>query len=162
MVMTYDFFGAWAASGPTAPHSPLNSYSGIPIAGFHSDGAIQKLKGKGVPGSKLLLGVPFYGRGWNGVSQSAPGGSATGPAPGTYEQGIEDYKVLRNSCPATGTVAGTAYARCGSQWWSYDTTATIGGKMNYVENQGLGGAFFWELSGDTSGGELITAISNGL
>jgi chitinase len=162
MVMTYDFFGAWAATGPTAPHSPLNSYSGIPIAGFHSDGAIQKLKGKGVPASKLLLGVPFYGRGWTGVSQSTPGGSATGPAPGTYEQGIEDYKVLRNSCPATGTVAGTAYARCGSQWWSYDTPATIGGKMTYLRNQGLGGAFFWELSGDTSGGELITAIRNGL
>jgi chitinase len=162
MVMTYDFFGAWAAGGPTAPHSPLNSYSGIPIAGFHGDAAIQNLKGKGVPSSKLLLGVPFYGRGWNGVSQSTPGGSASGPAPGTYEQGIEDYKVLRNSCPATGTVAGTAYARCGSQWWSYDTPATIGGKMGYVNNQGLGGAFFWELSGDTSGGELITAISNGL
>jgi chitinase len=159
MVMTYDFFGAWAATGPTAPHSPLNSYSGIPVPGFYGDAAIQKLKSKGVPASKLLLGVPFYGRGWTGVSQSAPGGSATGPAPGTYEQGIEDYKVLRNGCPATGTVAGTAYARCGSQWWSYDTPATIGGKMNYVEDQGLGGAFFWELSGDTSGGELITAMS---
>lgn len=162
MVMTYDFFGAWAASGPTAPHSPLHSYSGIPIAGFHGDAAIQKLKSKGIPGSKLLLGVPFYGRGWTGVSQSTPGGSATGPAPGAFEAGVNDYKVLRNSCPATGTVAGTAYARCGSQWWSYDTPATIGGKMDYVENQGLGGTFFWELSGDTSGGELITAISNGL
>lgn len=31
-VMTYDFFGAWAAQGPTAPHSPLTSYAGIPQA----------------------------------------------------------------------------------------------------------------------------------
>ena len=29
-MMTYDFFGAWDAHGPTAPHSPLTSYSGIP------------------------------------------------------------------------------------------------------------------------------------
>jgi chitinase len=161
-VMTYDFFGAWAAQGPTAPHSPLNSYAGIPTAGFNADAAIQKLKSKGVASSKLLLGIGFYGRGWTGVSQSAPGGSASGPAPGTYEQGIEDYKVLKGRCPASGTVAGTAYAFCGGQWWSYDTPSTIGGKMTYTRNQGLGGAFFWELSGDTSNGELITAMRNGL
>jgi chitinase len=161
-VMTYDFFGAWDPDGPTAPHSPLTSYSGIPIPGFYSDAAIHKLKNKAIPAGKLLLGIGFYGRGWTGVTQSAPGGSAAGPAPGTYEQGVEDYKVLKGRCPATGTVAGTAYAYCAGQWWSYDTPATIGGKMSYAHNQGLGGAFFWELSGDTGGGELITAIKNGL
>ncbi|MEU6999991.1 glycosyl hydrolase family 18 protein [Nonomuraea sp. NPDC046570] len=161
-VMTYDFFGAWAAQGPTAPHSPLTTYNDIPIAGFYSDNAIQKLKSKGVPASKLLLGIGFYGRGWTGVTQSAPGGTATGPAPGTYEQGNEDYKVLKTRCPANGTIAGTAYAHCGNQWWSYDTPSTINGKMGYAKSQGLGGSFFWELSGDTSNGELITAIKSGL
>jgi chitinase len=34
--------------------------------------------------------------------------------------------------------------------------------MGYAKSQGLGGAFFWELSGDTSGGELITAMRGGL
>ncbi|ALC20820.1 glycosyl hydrolase family 18 protein [Streptomyces pristinaespiralis] len=161
-VMTYDFFGAWAAKGPTAPHSPLTSYSGIPQAGFNSAEAIAKFKAKGVPAKKLLLGIGFYGRGWTGVTQSAPGGTATGPAAGTYEQGIEDYKVLRNSCPATGTIAGTAYAHCGTNWWSYDTPATVTSKMNWANNQGLGGAFFWEFSGDTSNGELVGAINSGL
>ncbi|QHT58134.1 chitinase [Cellulomonas sp. H30R-01] len=162
MPMTYDYFGAFNPQGPTAPHSPLTSYPGIPQAGFNSADAVAKLKAKGVPSSKILLGIGFYGRGWNGVSQTAPGGSATGPAPGTYEQGIEDYKVLKNRCPATGTVGGTAYAKCGSEWWSYDTPSTINGKMSWAKSQGLGGAFFWELSGDTTNGELITAINNGL
>ncbi|MBO3681973.1 glycoside hydrolase family 18 protein [Streptomyces sp. NEAU-YJ-81] len=157
--MTYDFFGAWAAQGPTAPHSPLNSYNGIPQQGFDTDAAITKLKGAGIPASKLLLGIGFYGRGWSGVTQDTPGGTATGAAPGTYEAGIEDYKVLKNSCPATGTVAGTAYAHCGNQWWSYDTPATIAGKMNFKQQQGLGGTFFWELSGDTTNGELIKSIN---
>ncbi|MEU1279177.1 glycoside hydrolase family 18 chitinase [Streptomyces sp. NPDC005805] len=161
-VMTYDFFGAWAAQGPTAPHSPLTAYSGIPQAGFNSAEAIAKFKAKGVPAKKLLLGIGFYGRGWTGVTQSAPGGTATGPAAGTYEQGIEDYKVLKNSCPANGTIAGTAYAHCGTNWWSYDTPATIGSKMGWANNQGLGGAFFWEFSGDTSNGELVSAINSGL
>ncbi|MEV6172270.1 glycoside hydrolase family 18 protein [Streptomyces sp. NPDC051954] len=157
--MTYDFFGAWDAAGPTAPHSPLTSYTGIPKADFHSSATIAKLKGLGIPASKLLLGIGFYGRGWTGVTQSEPGGTATGPAAGTYEQGIEDYKVLRTSCPATGTVGGTAYAKCGSNWWSYDTPATIATKMTYKDQQGLGGTFFWELSGDTANGELINAIN---
>ncbi|MFC3500480.1 glycosyl hydrolase family 18 protein [Micromonospora krabiensis] len=162
MPMTYDYFGAFAPQGPTAPHSPLTSYSGIPQQGFWSDAAIQKLKSKGIPANKLLLGIGFYGRGWTGVTQAAPGGSATGAAPGTYEAGIEDYKVLKSTCPATGTVGGTAYAKCGSNWWSYDTPSTINGKMTYAKNQGLGGAFFWELSGDTTNGELIGAVKGGL
>ncbi|GGX08470.1 glycoside hydrolase family 18 protein [Streptomyces lomondensis] len=156
--MTYDFFGAWDATGPTAPHSPLTSYSGIPKADNHSSATIAKLKGLGIPASKLLLGIGFYGRGWTGVTQAAPGGTATGPAAGTYEQGIDDYKVLKAKCPATGTVAGTAYAKCGGDWWSYDTPATIATKTNYKNQQGLGGTFFWELSGDTTNGELIKAI----
>ncbi|GHA89990.1 chitinase [Streptomyces tendae] len=156
--MTYDFFGAWDATGPTAPHSPLTSYAGIPKEDFHTSATIAKLKGLGIPSSKLLLGLGFYGRGWTGVTQSEPGGTATGPAKGTYENGIEDYKVLKTSCPATGTVGGTAYAKCGSDWWSYDTPQTIATKMAYKNEQGLGGTFFWELSGDTASGELIKAI----
>ncbi|MFF5449939.1 glycosyl hydrolase family 18 protein [Streptomyces sp. NPDC012950] len=161
-VMTYDFFGAWNAKGPTAPHSPLTSYSGIPQAGFNSADAIAKFKAKGVPAKKLLLGIGFYGRGWTGVTQSAPGGTATGAAPGTYEAGIEDYKVLKSTCPSTGTIAGTAYAHCGTNWWSYDTPATVTSKMGWAKSQGLGGAFFWEFSGDTTNGELVGAINTGL
>ncbi|MFF1688684.1 MULTISPECIES: glycoside hydrolase family 18 protein [unclassified Streptomyces] len=157
--MTYDYFGAWDAQGPTAPHSPLTSYSGIPKAGYNTDATITKLKGLGVPASKLLLGIGFYGRGWTGVTQAAPGGTATGPAPGKYEQGIDDYKELKSKCPATGTVGGTAYAYCGNNWWSYDTPATIAGKMDYKNQQGLGGTFLWELSGDTTNGELIKSVN---
>ncbi|WP_436996148.1 glycosyl hydrolase family 18 protein [Streptomyces sp. enrichment culture] len=161
-VMTYDFFGAWEAKGPTAPHSPLTTYPGIPQSGFTSAEAIAKLKAKGVPAKKLLLGIGFYGRGWTGVTQKEPGGTATGPAAGTYEQGIEDYKVLKNTCPANGTVAGTAYAHCGTNWWSYDTPATVKSKMAWAKGQGLGGAFYWEFSGDTANGELATAVHSGL
>lgn len=162
MPMTYDYFGAFNPQGPTAPHSPLTSYAGIPQAGFNAEAAVNKLIAKGIPANKILLGVGFYGRGWTGVTQSAPGGSATGAAPGTYEAGIEDYKVLKNRCPATGTVGGTAYAVCGNEWWSYDTPATIATKTAWAKSKGLGGAFFWELSGDTSNGELISALKSGI
>src|SRR5699024_2271599 len=86
----------------------------------------------------------------------------TGPAHGTFEDGIEDYKVLKDKCPPTGEACGTAYAFCDGEWWGYDTPDTISGKMGFARDEGLAGAFFWELSGDTSDGELISAIHDGL
>jgi len=167
--MTYDYFGTAGDDGagagddgPTAPHSPLTAYPGIPRAAATTDAAITKLLSLGVPADKVLLGVGFYGRGWTGVSASAPGGDASGPADGRYETGIEDYRVLRDKCPATGTAGGTAYAHCGEQWWGYDTPDTIRAKMAYARGRSLGGAFAWELSGDTRSADLVTAMSEGL
>jgi chitinase len=170
--MTYDYFGTAGddggnggddgGTGPTAPHSPLRAYDGIPRTASTADATVGKLLALRVPARKVLLGVGFYGRGWVGVSAAAPGGDATGPAAGTYEKGIEDYRVLRDRCPPTGTIGGTAYARCGNQWWGYDTPETIKTKMAYARSRSLGGAFAWELSGDTRSADLLTAMSDGL
>ena len=162
MPMTYDFFGAWDAKGPTAPHSPLTSYPRMPIAGYDTSSTITKLKGMGIPANKILLGIGFYGRGWTGVTQAAPGGTATGPAAASTEAGIEDYKVLKKTCPATGSIGGTSYGFCNGNWWGYDTPSDVINKMNYAKQQGLGGAFVWELSGDTANGEMMSAIRTGL
>ncbi|MGD8176166.1 glycoside hydrolase family 18 protein [Marinimicrobium sp. ARAG 43.8] len=155
MLMTYDYFGGWAEHGPTAPHSALFDFDALPLEGRYGDASVQQLKNLGVPDDKILLGLGFYGRGWTGVNQSAPGGKATGVA----SEALSDYRLLKDNCPATGTVGGVAYAHCGDQWWSYDTPATIAHKMDYVRQQKLGGTFFWELSGDTTDGELIRAIA---
>jgi chitinase len=165
--MTYDFFGTAGDAGdgdpgPTAPHSPLTAYPGIPRAESTGDATVSKLLELGVPAGKILLGIGFYGRGWSGVTGKEPGGSATAPAPGTYEKGIEDYRVLAVRCPPTGTAGGTSYASCGDQWWSYDTPETIKTKMAYARGKSLGGAFAWELSGDTTGADLLSAMVAGL
>lgn len=160
--MTYDFFGTGDTPGPTAPHSPLTAYPGIPRETATTDAAVRELIGLGVPGEKVLLGVGFYGRGWTGVTTAAPGGHASGAAAGSHEKGIEDYDVLRSTCPPTGTAGGTAYALCRGQWWSYDTPETIKTKMAYARSTGLAGAFAWELSGDTPDARLVTAMADGL
>jgi chitinase len=162
MAMTYDYFGTGGTAGPTAAHSALTAYPGIPRETATADTTIRTLLRTGIPAGKILLGIGFYGRGWTGVGGAAPGGAAAGPAPGSYEKGLEDYNVLAAACPPTGTVGGTAYAHCGEQWWSYDTPATIAGKMAYARKHGLGGAFCWELSGDTADGALISAVAAGL
>lgn len=161
MVMTYDYFGPFETNdnGPTAPLTPLYSYEGIPVKGLHGHKAIQKLKRAGIPSRKLLLGIPFYRRGWTGVSQLAPGGSASGPAPAA-EPGIEKYKILKETCAPTGLVAGTSYSYCSSNWWSYDTPETVRLKVAYAVRENLGGIFSWELSGDTDDAELLREMAN--
>ncbi|WP_250028975.1 glycoside hydrolase family 18 protein [Paractinoplanes maris] len=164
--MTYDYSGAGgddpAKAQKTAPHSPLTTYPGIARETANTSATVDELLGLGVPASKVLLGIGFYGRGWTGVSAAEPGGDASGPAAGRYEKGLEDYQVLIRRCPPTGVVAGTAYAFCGSQWWSYDTPGTIRTKMAYARSKALGGAFVWELSGDTPQSDLLTAVADGL
>ncbi|GAA2649016.1 glycoside hydrolase family 18 protein [Paractinoplanes durhamensis] len=159
--MTYDYFGTDGAK-KTAPHSPLSAYPGIPRDTATTTATVDELLGLGVPAAKVLLGIGFYGRGWTGVDAAAPGGPASGPADGRFEKGIEDYEVLATRCPPTGTIGGTAYAHCGNQWWSYDTPTTIKAKMAYARSRSLGGAFAWELSGDTPRADLLGAVVSGL
>ncbi|MGH8081459.1 MAG: glycosyl hydrolase family 18 protein, partial [Lysobacter sp.] len=166
-VMTYDFHGGWEAQ--TNHHSALNASPNDPSTGdvklYNSNDAIQAFLSRGVPASKINIGIGFYGRGWTNVPNVNNGLYQSGSAaPGTYEAGIEDYKVLKN-------VAGTVYTDSNAQatwkyngttFWSYDTPALIGQKMQYAKTQGLGGAFFWEFSGDDAQGSLATAINDGL
>ena len=161
MAMTYDYYGTTGPQGPTAPHSALKPYPGIPQHGTTASETITELTARGIPAKKILLGVGFYGRGWTGVSRQEPGGAATGLASGSTQAGIEDYRTLASDCPATGTVGGTAYAYCGHRWWSYDTPQTIATKVAYARAEGLGGMFCWELSGDTIDGTLVKALTTG-
>ena len=137
-------------TGPDRPALPAHLVPRHPAGGLQLRRGDRQVQGaRACPSAKLLLGIGFYGRGWTGVTQSAPGGRRPDAAPGTYEQGIEDYKVLKNSCPANGTVAGTAYAHCGTNWWSYDTPATIGSQDELGE-----GARAWEAR--SSGSSAVT------
>ncbi|WP_046655715.1 glycosyl hydrolase family 18 protein [Lysobacter capsici] len=166
-VMTYDFHGGWEAK--TNHHSALFASPNDPSTGdvklYNSNDAIEAFLSRGVPASKLNLGIGFYGRGWTNVPNVNNGLYQSGSAaPGTYEAGIEDYKVLKN-LPGTVYTDNNAQATWkynGTTMWSYDTPQLIGQKMQYVKAQGLGGAFFWEFSGDDAQGSLATAINDGL
>ena len=166
-VMTYDFHGAFEPR--TNHHSALFASPNDPSTGnvkfYNSNDAIEAFLARGVPASKLNLGIGFYGRGWTNVANVNNGLYQTGSAaPGTYESGIDDYKVLKDR---PGTIYTDANARAtwkydGNTFWSYDTPALITEKMNYVKVQNLGGAFFWEFSGDDAQGTLAKTVGNGL
>lgn len=166
-LMTYDFHGGWETQGPTNFHSnllldPSNPATGVAHS-YAGETAVQKLLAAGVPSQKIVLGVPFYGRGWTGVANSNNGlyQRATGPARGTYEQGIEDYKVLaaRNAPKFYDAVTGQMWTYNGVEFWSFDDARVIATKINAVNNQALGGLFSWSLDGDDSNGTLVKEIA---
>jgi chitinase len=160
-VQGYDFAGGW---DPVTGHQS-NLYS-TPQTQFSLDLAVDTYLGQGAPASKIVVGIPFYGRGWTGVGSANNGlfQPASGPARGTYEDGVDDYEKVIGK---TGTVfydpvAGAAWKYGSRAFWSYDTPQVIAQKMAYVKANGLGGAMAWSLDGDTADGQLTSAISTGL
>ncbi|MFB0827605.1 glycosyl hydrolase family 18 protein [Chromobacterium violaceum] len=164
-VMTYDFHGGWDAKGPTNFQSNLYRDPAAPVTGdqvyYTVDDAVKTLVNAGVPRAKINVGLPFYGRGWAGVAAGPKGDGlyqvATGPAKGTYEQGIEDYRILvkRSAKQFNSPVAKQLWTYDGNEFWSYDDPATIRGKLDYVRSQQLGGVFSWSLDGDDAQSTLL-------
>ncbi|MBB3282100.1 glycosyl hydrolase family 18 protein [Mitsuaria sp. BK037] len=167
-VMTYDFHGGWDTI--TGFHSPLYAPANDPSTGdvrkYNTNDAMQAFLDKGVPAKKLNVGIGFYGRGWTNVPNVNNGLFQSGtPAPGTYEAGNEDYKVLKNLQGYTSRIDEVSKAQWiynGTTFWSFDTPATIATKMAYVKSKGFGGAFFWEFSGDDPTASLSKAMGAGL
>lgn len=168
-IMTYDFHGPWESS--TNHHAPLYSNSTQPDAN-NVDTAVQTYLDSGVPAEKLILGVPFYGKTWSGVS----GGdglfqAATDTGPGNYEDGTMDYhhivdNYLNNSAYTRywDDEAMVPYIHSESEgvFITYDDPESMQLKVDFILDKGLGGAMFWELSGDTSTQELGSILANGL
>lgn len=189
-VMTYDMHGAWETTGPTNFQSPLHNSPSDPSATippgskkYNIDTAIQAwtsgLSDYGITGgfpvSKLVLGIPFYYRGWTGVTAGSNHGlyqSATGPSAAfsfTQTPGVADYKELVTA----GLIGNAAYnffdtttqsswIYNGTSFYTGDTPQSIGVKTTYIKNNGMAGAMVYSLEGDDANATLFKAVANGL
>ncbi|MFF3319735.1 glycoside hydrolase family 18 protein [Streptomyces sp. NPDC003035] len=155
----YDFHGSWEST--TAQQSALFATND-----FSVDQTVNDWLRRGAPARKLVVGMPFYGQGWTGVTGGGDGlgRPATGPAPATWANGYEDYKALRKLADSGSYTVhrdrrnGHAWLFDGTTLWTYDDPQVLRTKSAYVRAKGLGGAMFWSLDGDTPDGELITAV----
>lgn len=163
-IMTYDFNGGWVkVSAHNAPlyYDPAAQAAGVPNADtFNVDAAVKGHMNAGVPASKIVLGLAFYGRGWDGVGSANNGQyqPATGASQaGTWENGVFDFNDLEanyiNKNGYTRYWNDTAkvpylYNASNKRFISYDDVESIGYKTAYIKSKGLGGGMFWELSSD--------------
>lgn len=167
-VMTYGL----APPGKTRPQSALYK-SSKDIADlaptFNTDYAVTRYMQGGVPANKIVMGVPFYAHGWQGVPDVNHGlyQKAAGPAHGSIGAGDEQYNKLKGLkgfrlFRDPETVSVWLFNPQTGVFWSFDDPTSLALKMDYVKKKKLGGVMFWELSGDDENGSLLKAIYRGL
>ncbi|KAL7422350.1 Chitinase 4 [Cryptotrichosporon argae] len=112
--------------------------------------AVTHYTSAGVHPSKLVIGLPLYGRAF--ANTAGLGHAFSGVGEGSWEAGMWDYKAL----PLPGSVEHYD-AHAGASWSydphtclfvSYDTPQVAAQKADYINSNGLGGAMFWELDAD--------------
>ena len=132
---------------------------------FYVDAAVQTYLEAGIPAHKLVVGIPFYARGWQGVPNENNGlyQPAAGPAKSNLEPGVFTYSQLVKGYLPTYTRYWHEEAQV--PWLynpesgvmiTYEDPQSVGVKADYVQDHSLGGAMIWELSQD--GGELLGAL----
>jgi chitinase len=96
----------------------------------------------------LLLGIPLYGPTWTLTSSNtAIGASGT---PSTFLPYSQICLNIRNNgwTRVFDTNQMAPYAFGNNRWVGYDDAQSIINKITYLNDNGLGGAFFWEISMD--------------
>lgn len=94
--------------------------------------------------------MPLYGRSF--TNTQGLGKSFSGIGEGSFEKGIYDFKDL----PLAGAQeyydeeagATYSYAEGSGMFVSYDTVAMALQKVDYIAQRKLGGAMWWDISGD--------------
>jgi len=162
-VMAYDFFNSLT---PTTGHQ-----AGLYRARFaattdrNGDKAVKQYLAAGVPSEKIVLGVPFYGRGFAGVTAKNNGVNQP------YEKYEGDHSYAELSEKLIGAQGFVRYwdERADAPYlWnsasrtliSYDDPQSLAIKACYVREHHLGGMMFWDLSSDRND-ELLDVISRG-
>ena len=169
-VMTYDFAGSWSPAtnfnsplfGQSSSEQPTDDLS----RNANAHAAIQKYLRGGVPLEKLVLGVPFYGRGWQGVADANDGLYQS------HEGGVRLRTNWRSL--ADSSLYGMQrfwHDEAKVPWLydadrqimiSYDDPESMRLKGEYARDQGLAGVMFWEVTGDDDDHSLLKGLTEGL
>lgn len=166
-LMSYDFHGSWDPI--TGHNAPMSVGPKDTATGFSVSDAVDAYLATGFPANKLVLGVPFYGRGWEGVSATDAGlyQPARGASVGTWEKGVFDYHdIVANYLPTMTRYWDEAaqvpylYDPARGLWITYDDPQSMKAKTDFIKERGLGGAMFWELSNDRTYQLLDTLVDN--
>lgn len=158
-LMSYDMHGSWETQ--VNHHAPLYQRA-YDTSTNNIDYVVNYYISKGYPASKIILGIPLYGRSWTlSSTTTTPLAPASGAgAQGTYtrEAGLLAYYEICANVKSAGwqvfqdsTGAAGPYSVSPTSpkiWVGYDDAAMATKKAQYVLAKGLGGAMVWDVSMD--------------
>lgn len=160
-IMTYDYHGSWETCA--AHNSPLYYDKADPsdLAERNNvqGGVLGHLNG-GVPGAKLVVGIPFYGKGWIDCPPDGHGQyqACSGATPfGTWENGSFDFSDLENNYADKNgytkywnDASKTAYLYNPEKkvFLTYNDQTSMMYIASFVKSLDLAGVMSWEISGD--------------
>ncbi|KAF9891108.1 hypothetical protein FE257_005044 [Aspergillus nanangensis] len=170
-LMAYDYAGSWdTIAGHQANVKPSSDKpSSTP---FNTIQALDHYKGPGgVPSSKIILGMPLYGRAF--TNTNGPGTPFSGTGEGSWENGVWDYKALPRPGASESIDKNISASWCydpnARTMVSYDNVEAGQLKVDFIKKHGLGGGMWWETSGDKGGkaankadGSLIGTFVDGM
>ncbi|XP_035672026.1 chitotriosidase-1-like [Branchiostoma floridae] len=162
-LMTYDLHGSWeAVTGLNSPLYPAAEESGN-ARKLNQQAAVQVWRAGGAPAEKLNLGIALYGRsftlssGDTGLRAPTSGGGT--PAQYTQEAGYISYYEICTMLSSGATRVFDAeqkapYSYLGNQWVGYDDAESIGHKIAFLKQEGLGGSMVWAADLDDFSGQF--------
>lgn len=181
-VMAYDIHGAFDPI--TGHNAPLYANSKDADQKLNVASTMQEYSSTWhVPKSKLMVGIPFYGRGWGSVApteivKGLPGLFASGSATvhGAWDDegqftGTNPYYLLKDYAASadytrywdTESQVPYLYNAKTKEFLTYDDPESIQKKVNFINQNGYGGAIIWDISGDTPEhelGEIVEGVLN--
>ncbi|SFE99970.1 glycoside hydrolase family 18 protein [Spirosoma endophyticum] len=146
-IMTYDLYHG--NDKQTGHHSPLYQSDKAPHARNGSATAVEGHIRAGVPASKIVLGLPFYGRGWadakarnNGLYQPASGKHSFI----SYDELVAKFINKNGFTRHWDDVAKSPYLwnPTSRTFISYADPESLRNRVNYVKAKHLAGVMFWE------------------
>lgn len=153
-LMAYDYYEP-SDGLTTGNHAPLHTDPADPKA-ISADRSVREFEKAGVPASKLVLGVPFYGHVWGDVPSTSHGLFQPGkPVPNAFANygaivstmlghGYERYWDSASSVPYLYNAQKKIFV-------SYEDPQSLSIKGRYILNHHLAGVMFWEYTNDPSG-----------
>jgi len=127
------------------------------------EGAVEYYRRNGVPARKLVLGVPFYGRGFRVTSDANHGLYQAYSAPFP----VGDWRKLRATLLKDPHWERHWHPVAQTPWLfhprddifvSYEDARSIGIRAQLAKDRGLRGVFMWELTGDDEQHSLLEAM----
>lgn len=147
---SFDFVNIMAYDMASAPKHHSALYPSGHSGDITSDGAVTAHLKAGVPPSKLVMGMPFYGRGGDGYP-SFQDYNKVGNTDTQYTEKWDEVAQVPYLADKNDTLV-----------FGFENPRSLAIKCQYILDKDLLGGMYWDYSGDNEQGDLRRTVAENL